>query len=186
MAAETTGASGLAGRYATALFELAEDEGKLDEVAQDLAALDTMLRESEDFMRMIRSPVLARNEQVKAITAVCEAAGLGELTRRFVGTVAANRRLFALPAMIKAYRDVLARSRGEERAEVVSAQPLSESQVQALNDALKKAIGSAVDVETRVDPGILGGLIVRVGSRMIDSSLKTKLSQLRLAMKGVG
>lgn len=186
MAAETTGASGLAGRYATALFELAEDDGKLDEVAQDLAALDSMLQASDDFTRMIRSPVLARDEQVRAITAVCEAAGLGELTRRFVGTVAANRRLFALPAMIKAYRDVLARSRGEERAEVVSAQPLSENQVQALNDALKKAIGSAVDVETRVDPGILGGLIVRVGSRMIDSSLKTKLSQLRLAMKGVG
>lgn len=181
-----TGATGLAGRYATALFELAGDDGKLDEVAQDLATLDGMLRESDDFMRMIRSPVLARDEQVRAITAICEAAGLSDLTRRFVGMVASNRRLFALPAMIKAYRDVLAKSRGEERAEVVSAQELSDNQIQALNDALKKAVGSAVDVETRVDPGILGGLIVRVGSRMIDSSLRTKLSQLRLAMKGVG
>lgn len=186
MAAETTGASGLAGRYATALFELAEDDGKLDEVAQDLATLDAMLLESDDFTRMIRSPVISRSEQVRAITAICEAAELSDLTRRFVGIVAGNRRLFALPGMIKAYRDVLARSRGEERAEVVSAQPLSDNQVQALNEALKKAVGSAVDVETRVDPGILGGLIVRIGSRMIDSSLKTKLAQLRLAMKGVG
>lgn len=186
MSAKTSGASGLAGRYATALFELAEEEKKLDEVASDLQQLGTMVAESGDLARLVRSPVISREDQVRAMSAVCEAAGFSPLTRNFVGVVSENRRLFAVPAMIKAYQAMLAESRGQATAEVVSAKPLSDAQRQAVTDALKKAIGTAVQIEERVDESLLGGLVVKVGSRMVDSSLKTKLQQMRLAMKGIG
>ena len=181
MRTETTG---LAGRYAAALFELAEADKKLDDVAGDLSTLGTMIDESEDLQRLVRSPVISRDAQEKAILAVLEKAGLNEITRNFVGVVAENRRLFALRDMIRAYHTVLAEHRGETTARVVSARELSDEQVNKLTDELRRAMGTKVSVETSVDPDLLGGLVVQVGSRMVDSSLRTKLQQLRLAMKG--
>lgn len=186
MPSETTGAIGLAGRYATALFELADQAKSLDAVADDLESLGAMIEGSDDLKRLIRSPVLSRDEQGRAIAAVMEKAEIGALVRRFTGVVAANRRLFALPAMIATYMGLLAGRRGERRAEVTSAAELTDAQMSALEAALKKAAGSEVAVSARVDPRLLGGLVVRIGSRMIDSSLATKLQTLRLAMKGTG
>lgn len=186
MAADSSGAAGLAGRYATALFELAEYDKKLDDVASDLQQLGAMIDDSEDFARLIKSPVVSRDDQIKAMDAIADAAAFSDLTKNFVGVVAENRRLFALPSMIKAYQAQLATSRGEATAEVVSAAALTADQLKAVEDALKKAIGTKVQVEQRVDESLLGGLVVKVGSRMIDSSLKTKLQKMRLAMKGVG
>lgn len=186
MSADSSGAAGLAGRYATALFELADDEKKLDEVANDLQQLGAMIDASDDLARLIKSPVMSREDQVAAMNAITEAAGFTQLTQNFVGVVAENRRLFALANMIKAYQAQLAASRGEATAEVVSAKPLTDAQVAAVEDALKSAIGTKVQIEQRVDESLLGGLVVRVGSRMIDSSLRTKLQKMRLAMKGVG
>ena len=178
--------SGLASRYAKALFELAEEAKALDAVAGDLRGLKAMLAESDALTRLVRSPVLGRAEQGRAIDAVLDKAGAAPLTRRFVGVVAANRRLFALPGMIGAFLDELARRRGEMTAQVTAAHALSDAQTRALTDQLKKSVGAKVSVDVSVDPSLLGGLVVRIGSRMIDSSLRTKLSKLQLAMKGVG
>ena len=186
MSAENLGATGLAGRYATALFDLAETEKQLDRVAGDLGQLAAMIASSPDLKRLIRSPVISRDDQGRAMAEVLNKAGMAELTRNFVGVVARNRRLFALPAMIAAYRSLLAARRGEATAEVVSARALSKKQVDAIGNQLKKVIGSDVAVSTNVDAGLLGGLIVKVGSRMVDSSLRTKLQRLRFAMKGIG
>lgn len=186
MASKTSGNSGLAGRYAKALFALADEAKQLDPVADDLRNLASMIDGSVDLTRLIRSPVLSRKEQGKALGAVLGKAEIGDLTSRFVGVVAANRRLFVLPDMIKAFLAELASRRGEATAEVVSAKALTEQQKQALSDSLRRAVGTAVSVEARVDPGLIGGLVVKVGSRMVDSSLRTKLQQLRLAMKGIG
>ncbi len=182
----STGATGLAGRYATALFELADEAKALDAVAEDLRGLTRMVAGSPDLLRMIRSPVLSRDEQRRAIGAVMEKAGMGDITRRFAGVVANNRRLFVLSDMIEAFLALLAARRGEQRADLISAKPLSENQTRAIADGLKRALGATVTVEARVDPKILGGLIVKVGSRMVDSSLSTKLQRMRLVMKGVG
>jgi len=176
--------SGLPGRYATALYDLAEDGKVIDEVAADLAVLGKMIDESEDMRRLVRSPVISRGDQTKAIGAIAEKAGMQDLTKRFVGAVAQNRRLFVLRQMISAFHAYLAERRGQATAEVTSATELSDQQLAALNDALKAAMGTSVSVETKVDPGLLGGLVVKVGSRMIDTSLRTRLQQLRLAMKG--
>ncbi|MGE4062226.1 MAG: F0F1 ATP synthase subunit delta [Rhodospirillaceae bacterium] len=180
------GASGVSGRYASALYELADEQGALDAVAGDLANLQKMIDDSDDFRRFIKSPVLSRNDQSKGIAAITEKAQLSPITRKFLGLVAQNRRLFALPGMIKGFREILAARRGQAAAEVVSAVPLSDSQRMSLTDQLKKSVGRSVDIVTKVDPSILGGLIVRVGSRMVDSSLRSKLQRLKLAMKGVG
>lgn len=186
MSADSSGAAGLAGRYATALFELAESDKTLDNVASDLQQLGAMIDASADLARLIKSPVMSRDDQTNAMSALTEAAGFSDLTKNFVGVVADNRRLFAIPNMIKAYQAKLAESRGESTAEVISAKALTDAQLTAVADALKKAIGTKVQIEQRVDESLLGGLVVRVGSRMIDSSLKTKLQKMRLAMKGVG
>ena len=186
MSSKTTGATGLAGRYAAALFDLAEAEKLLDQAAEDLGTLGDMIGESDDLRRLIRSPVISREDQNRAIGTIMERAGICDLIRRFVGVVTQNRRLFALPDMILAYVNILARHRGEATAEVVSAKALTEKQFTDIGDSLKKAIGSKITVDAKVDPDLLGGLVVKVGSRMVDSSLRTKLQQLRLAMKGVG
>lgn len=186
MSSDSSGTAGLAGRYATALFELAEYDKQLDDVANDLQQLAAMISDSEDLARMIKSPVMSRDDQVNAMGAIAEAAGFAGLTKNFIGVVAENRRLFALPNIIKAYQTQLAQSRGEATAEVTSAQQLSDAQLKAVEDALKKAIGTKVQIEQKVDENLLGGLVVRVGSRMVDSSLRTKLQKMRLAMKGVG
>ena len=186
MAKETTEASGLAGRYAAALYELAEADGKLDEVAGDLRRLMDMIGESGDLARAMRSPVISRDDQGKAMAELAVKAGLSDLTRRFVGVVARNRRLFAISGIIRAYLDMLAAGRGETSADVTSAAELSDAQLKRVAASLKKAMGVDVTLNTHVDPDLLGGLVVKIGSRMIDSSLRTKLQHLRLAMKGIG
>jgi len=186
VSADSSGATGLAGRYATALFELAGADKKLDDVAGDLQQLGSMINDSDDLTRLIKSPVMSRNDQINAMGAVAEAAGFADLTKNFVGVVADNRRLFVMPNIIKAFQAQLAASRGEATAEVTSAAKLSAAQLKALEAALKKSIGTKVQIEQHVDKSLLGGLVVRVGSRMIDSSLKTQLQKMRLAMKGIG
>jgi F-type H+-transporting ATPase subunit delta len=166
------------------LYDLADESSALDSTLDDLTRLQTMIDESSDLRRLITSPVIARDDQGKAIAAVAERAELGDLTRRFVSLVAANRRLFALQDMIRAYRAILAHRRGEVTAEVTSAGPLSEAQGTAIAEALRASVGSKVSIEARVDPSLLGGLVVKVGSRMVDSSLRTKLQKLQFALKG--
>jgi F-type H+-transporting ATPase subunit delta len=185
VASNSSGVSGLAERYAAALFDLADEGKALDEVAGDLKRLREMLRESADLRRLVRSPVLSREEQEKAIRALAEAAGLGRLTQNFLGLVAKNRRLFAVSDMIEGYLAKLAERRGEVTAEVVAAQPLDERQRARLDEQLRAAIGAKVAVDVRIDPSLLGGMIVKVGSRMVDASLKSKLHRLQIAMKGV-
>ncbi len=186
MPSEATGVSGLAQRYAAALFELAEERRALDEVAGDLRALRAMLADSADLVRLIRSPILSRAEQASAIGAVAERAGLSPLVRDFLAVVARNRRLFAVPAMIEAYLAELAERRGEITAEVVAAQPLSQAQREALAEQLRRSAGRRVSIDVRIDPALIGGLVVKLGSRMVDGSLRSKLQRLQLAMKGVG
>ncbi|NKB43539.1 MAG: F0F1 ATP synthase subunit delta [Alphaproteobacteria bacterium] len=186
MASDGAGVGGLAARYASALYDLADESGALDAVAADLSGLETLLEDSGDFSRFIKSPVLTRDDQTNGIAAIATKAGLSDITVKFLGLVAGNRRLFALPNMIRAYQDILAARRGQVTAEVTSASELSSGQSQSLADALKAAVGKTVAVTTKVDPSILGGLVVRVGSRMVDSSLKSKLQRLKLSMKGVG
>lgn len=186
MASASSGASGLAGRYAHALFDLAAERGALDAVAADLDTLNRMYSESADFARLVRSPVIKRDAAGKAVATLAKGCGFNALTSNFLGLLAKNRRLFELAAMIKAFRTLLADSRGEVAAEVVSATPLSDKHLAAVADALKASTGAKIALSSRVDPGLLGGMIVRVGSRMVDSSLRTKLSRLELAMKGIG
>ncbi len=186
MASESTSVSGLAERYGAALFELADERHALDAAAEDLRELRAMLQESGDLSRLLRSPVLSREEQAQAIGAIAERAGLSALTRDFLAVVARNRRLFAVPAMIEAYLAKLAARRGEITAEVTVAQPLSEARTSALTEQLRRTVGARVAVDIRVDPALLGGMTVKVGSRMVDASLKSRLLRLRLAMKGIG
>lgn len=186
MAADTTSLSGLAGRYATALIELAGEKKQLDSVAEDLKGLKSLIGESEDLRTLIRSPLYRREQQTAAIGALLEKAGVNDITRRFVMVVAKNKRLFVLPKIIDAFLAELARRRGEVTAEVTAAHELSDDQRHSLAEALRKAVGSKVQVALSVDPSILGGLVVKVGSRMIDNSVRTKLQRLQLVMKGVG
>jgi len=186
VATQHGGSGGIAARYAAALFELADAKQQIDRVASDLGELKAMIVGSSDLGKLLHSPVLARADQERGMAAVLAAAGAGPLVRNFVGLVARNRRLFVLPAMIDAFLAELARRRGEVRAEVTSARPLNDLQQVALTEAVRRGVGGKVAVEIKVDPGLLGGLIVKVGSRMVDSSLRTKLQRLTLAMKGVG
>jgi F-type H+-transporting ATPase subunit delta len=185
LASETTGVSGLAERYAAALFDLADERRMLDEVATNLRDLRAMLQASGDFLRLIRSPVLSRGQQAKAIGMLAERAGLSPLVRDFLAVVARNRRLFAAPVMIESFLAKLAARRGEVTAEVLAAQSLSEAQLAALSEQLRRSIGSRVTVDVRVDPGLIGGLVVKLGSRMVDGSIKSKLQRLQLAMKSI-
>lgn len=183
--AETTLVSGIAGRYATALFELARDAGQLDAVAKDLDALARMLVDSADLVRLVRSPVFGREEQAKAISAIAEKAGMTDLVRRFLGVLANNRRLFAVSGMIAAFKTLLSHHRGEALAEVVSAVPLDDAQLAQIKSSLSSATAGNVVINAKVDPSLIGGLIVKFGSRMIDASIQTKLNNLKSAMKGV-
>ena len=174
----------MAGRYAAALFELAKDQQQLDQVAGDVQSFGRMLGESEELRRLVRSPVFSAEEQARALGALLDKAQIGGLTANFFKLIARNRRLFAAADMIKGFRALLARERGEVDADVTSAHPLSADQMQQLSDSLKAQVGKNVKITTRVDPNLLGGLIVKVGSKMIDSSLRTKLDSLKVAMKG--
>jgi F-type H+-transporting ATPase subunit delta len=182
----TAATTGVAGRYASALFDLADNARALDQVAQDLDTLKKLLAESAELRHLIASPVVGRALQGKGLLAVLDAAGITGLMRNFIGTVAANGRARELPAMAAAYLAELARRRGETSAVVTSAVPLSPQQVQQLSDALRGVLGGAkVSIDAHVDPDILGGLVVKVGSRLFDSSIRSKLQRLQLAMKGV-
>ena len=178
--------AGVAGRYATALFELANEQNKLDEVDQDLAKFQGMLDQSEDLSRLVKSPAFAAEEQERALGAVMDWASIGATTGNFLKVVTRNRRLFAADDMIKTFRTLLARHRGEVVAEVRSAIALTEEQLNALKEKLRATHGKNVRLDTKVDPSLLGGLVVRVGSRMFDSSLKTKLANLKVVLKGSG
>lgn len=182
--ASKAGDTGVATRYALALFELADEKRKLDEVARDLRALDTIIDDSADLQRLLRNPVVSRADSGRAMAAILDRSDADPLTRNFIGLVAANRRLFALPAMTAAFLANLARRRGEVSAEVTSARELTETQAKSLEEALRSAVGGKVALSLKVNPGLVGGLVVRVGSRMIDSSLKSQLARLKLAMKG--
>lgn len=182
--ASKAGDTGVAARYALALFELADEQRKLDQVADDLRAIDGLIGESDDLRLLLRNPVVSRAESGRAIAALMDRTGADPLTQNFTGLVAANRRLFALPAIIKAYLAELAERRGEITADVVSAQALTPAQTEALKASLHTATGDKVTLSLDVDPNLIGGLTVKVGSRMVDSSLRTQLQKLKLAMKG--
>ena len=176
--------SGMAGRYATALFDLARDERALDAVKTDLDAFETLLNDNPDLLRLVRSPVFTAAEQANALHAVLDRAGITGLAANFLLFVARKRRLFFARQMIRAFKALLARHRGEISAEVTVAEPLAEKHLAALKDALKSITGGKeVDLDVNVDPAIIGGLVVKVGSRMVDSSLKTKLNAIKFAMK---
>ncbi len=183
--ASNTAVSEIANRYASALFELADEQSLLDNVADDLASLTAVIDDSQDLQRLVRSPVLNRAEQGKAMAAILDAMEVNDLTKRFVGLIAQNRRLFALTDMIKGYLDELARRRGEVTAEVTAARSLSESQIAALQETLQRALGGKVSIDHAVDPALIGGMVVKVGSRMVDTSLRTQLNKMQIAMKGV-
>ena len=176
----------MAGRYAAALFELARDQRQLAEVEGDLASFRKMLDDSGDLRRLVLSPVFSADEQAKALAAILAKARISGLTANFLRLIARNRRLFAVGDMIKGFRALLARERGEVTADVASAHALTPEQMQLLSDTLRTTIGKNVQINTRVDPGLLGGLIVKVGSKMIDNSLRTKLNNLKVVMKGMG
>ncbi|MGN6121459.1 MAG: F0F1 ATP synthase subunit delta [Sphingomonas oligoaromativorans] len=174
----------LSGRYAMALFELARDEKAIDAVSADLDQVKAALAESADFRALTQSPLVDRAAASKAIAAVAEAMKLGKITSNFLGVVAHNRRLADLAAMIRAFKALVAAHRGETTAEVTSAHPLDAGQIGALKDKLRTRFGRDVAIEAKVDPAILGGLIVKMGSQQIDGSIRTKLNTLAHAMKG--
>ena len=178
--------TGLSGRYATALFDLADNASALDQVAGDLRQIEVMMAESDVLRKMIRSPAISRRDQSSAMQALLKKSGAFELTRNFVGVVASNRRLFVLADIIKDFLMLLAGRRGEMTAEVASAKALSDSQKAQIVAALQNSVGGNISLNSTVDPEILGGLVVKIGSRMVDSSLQTKLQHLKLAMRGVG
>jgi F-type H+-transporting ATPase subunit delta len=175
----------MAGRYATALFDLAGEQGHRAEVEQNLLKFQQLLDMSEDLRRLVRSPVFSAEEQGRALAVILDRAGIDGLAANFMRLVAKNRRLFAAPDMIKAYRALSARARGEVQAEVVSALPLNEAQMSALKETLRASERKDVQITSRVDSNLMGGLVVKIGSRMFDSSLRTKLESLKIAMKGV-
>jgi F-type H+-transporting ATPase subunit delta len=176
----------MAGRYAAALFDLAKDQRQLADVERDLASFQRMLDESDDLRRLVRSPVISGDEQMKALAALMGKAGITGLTANFIKLIARNRRLFAVADIMKSFRALLARERGEVSADVAAAHPLTPEQMQLLSDTLRTTVGKKVQINTRVDPNLLGGLVVKMGSKMIDSSLRTKLNNLKVAMKGIG
>ena len=173
----------MAGRYATALFDLAEEAGSLDAVAADLSRIVALVRGSADLSRLVKSPVFSREEQGRAMSAILERLNVNGLTAKFIGLVAEKRRLFALVDMATAYDTLLAHKRGEIKARVTASHFLNDAQIQALKDTLRNTFHREVKLEIFIDERLLGGLIVKVGSRMIDSSLATKLDKLKLAIR---
>jgi F-type H+-transporting ATPase subunit delta len=176
----------MAGRYATALFELALAENALDAVKADLDRFDALLAESADLARLVRSPVFGAEEQTKALAAVLDRAGIGGLAAKFLKVVTSNRRLFAVRDIIKGFRALVAHHKGEVTAEVTLAEQPSEQHLAAVKDALKAVTKKDVQVDVKVDPSLIGGLVVKLGSRMVDTSLRTKLNAIKLAMKEAG
>ena len=184
MAGEDPIISGMAGRYATALFELARDEKAVDAVKKELDQFDALVNGSADLNRLVRSPVFDADEQLKALSAILAQAGITGLAANFLRVITTNRRLFAVRDMIRAYRALVARHKGEVTAQVTVAEKLNDKNLDALKSALKSVTGGKdIDLDVKVEPAIIGGLIVKIGSRMVDSSLRTKLNSIKFAMK---
>lgn len=185
MPAQKAIVSGLSGRYATALFELAHERGTLEAVEGDMNALAALLEQSAEFRRLVKTPLLKRAQQGAAAAKVVQEMELSDITGNFLGVLAENRRLNALSGIIRDFRALLAQHKGEVTAKVVSAKPLNDTQMKALTAKLKQIAGRDVSIDARVDKALIGGLVVRIGSRMIDGSIATKLGNLERAMKGV-
>ncbi len=184
MAGEDPIISGMAGRYAGALFELAREEKAVDKVKADLEQFDALIAANPDLNRMVRSPVFSADEQLKALSAILDKAGISGIAANFLRVIATNRRLFALREIIRGYRALVAKHKGEVSAQVTVAEKLSDANLDALKSALKSVTGGKdMDLDVKIDPAIIGGLIVKVGSRMVDSSLRTKLNAIKFAMK---
>lgn len=175
----------MAGRYATALFDLALERGALDKVESDMGSVQAALESSADLRRILRSPVVSREEHAQALGAFAERLGLGELVRNFLAVLAQKRRLIALDGIAREFRLLVAAHRGEEAAEVISAAPLAPADLDRLRESVARHAGKAVNLTAHVDPSLLGGLVVKIGSRMIDASLKTRLQQLEMSMRGL-
>jgi F-type H+-transporting ATPase subunit delta len=186
VAGENPIVGGMAQRYATALFELALEANAVDSVVADLEQFNGLLAESPDLMRLVRSPVVSATEQSSAVAAVLDRVGIGGLAARFLKVLAVNRRLFAVREIFRAFTLLVADHKGEATAAVTVAEPLSDAHLREIKDALHEVTGKNVKVDVTVDPAIIGGLVVKLGSRMVDSSLRTKLNALRQAMKEVG
>jgi len=186
VATEDPSVSGVSGRYATALFELARDQKSVDSVKADLDKFSALLTESPDFLRLVRSPVFTADAPAKALEAVLAKAGIGGIAANFLKVLTKNRRLFAVADVIRAFRALVAQFKGEATAEVTVAEPLSDANLDALKAALKSVSGKDVDLNVKIDPSIIGGLVVKLGSRMADSSLRTKLNSIKHAMKEAG
>jgi F-type H+-transporting ATPase subunit delta len=183
VAGESGIVSGMAGRYATALFELALEGKAVDQVKSDLAAFDALVASSPDLTRLVRSPVFSADEQAKALSAVLDKAGIKGVAANFLRVVASNRRLFAAREMIRGFNALVARHKGEVTAQVTVAEKLNDARMNEIRDALKAVTGKDVQIDVDVDPSIIGGLKVKVGSRMVDASLRTKLNSIKFAMK---
>jgi F-type H+-transporting ATPase subunit delta len=175
--------SGMAGRYATALFELALEEHALDAVRADLDRFGALLEGNADLRRLVRSPVFTADQQLKALSAILEKAGISGIAANFLKVLTANRRLFAARDVIRDYRQLVARHKGEVTAQVTLAEGPTDAHLAAIKNALKAVTQKDVQVDVKVDPSIIGGLIVKLGSRMVDSSLRTKLNSIKYAMK---
>ena len=186
MAAEDPSVSGVSGRYATALFELARDEKSIDAVKADLDQFAAMLAESDDLKRLVRSPVFSAEAQLRALSAVLDKAGISGISAKFLKVLTANRRLFAVADVIRAFNALVAKFKGEATADVTVAEALSDKNLDALKAALKSVTGKDVVLNMKVDPSIIGGLVLKLGSRMVDSSLRTKLNSIKNAMKEAG
>jgi F-type H+-transporting ATPase subunit delta len=181
---ETGHETGLAGRYANAVFELAQETNAVDALAADFASLKSMIAASPDFANLVKSPVIPSDTKARAMKALLEKMGAAPLTIQFLLFLIQKRRLFVLGGIIGAYGRLVARLKGEVSAEVISARPLSDSETAELKTVLKNKLGREPRLETSVDPTLLGGLVVKLGSRMIDSSIRTKLTGIRAAMRG--
>jgi F-type H+-transporting ATPase subunit delta len=186
VAAEDPSVSGVSGRYATALFELARDEKSVDAVKADLDRFDALIGDSADLRRLVRSPVFSADTQLKALIAVLDKAGITGIAANFLKVLTRNRRLFAITDVIRAFRALVAKFKGEASADVTVAERLTDRNLDALKTALKSVTGKDVALNVKVDPSIIGGLVVKLGSRMVDSSLRTKLNSIKHAMKEAG
>jgi F-type H+-transporting ATPase subunit delta len=186
VATSSSPVSGVAERYALSLFELAREEGSIDTVESELNQFQGLIDENADFRRLVESPAFTSAEQLSAMAAIVSAVGASALTANFLKVIATNRRLFVLPGIVRSFRAKAAEHRGEVDASVISAHALSDTQRRELAEALGQFAGKTVTMHESVDPSILGGLIVKIGSRQIDTSLRTKLNSLKLALKEVG
>jgi F-type H+-transporting ATPase subunit delta len=186
LANSATNGSGIAGRYAASLFELALNDGRIEACESALARFEALVKGSEDLQRLLRSPVFSAQQQLNAVDAILDKARISGLAGNFIRVVARNRRLFALTGMIAEFRKLLAEHRGEQTADVTMAHALDVAQKKELKAALKSMVGKDVVINETVDPSLLGGMIVKIGSRQIDTSIRTKLSTLKLALKEVG